>query len=184
VAHGVVGLIFYVVAPLLVLHHGSVGGTIGLILTNGLCMALRSLYSLDFAAKYFYIEVLNEEKRIDGDTDNKEVQKTRSFVSTLTSYTNSLHQRLTSLRKLFIEILPRPQVISSFLISYKVTDLSKHHFVEKVDESLVLMSCDTGLHVAIGLTCAFTIFCMIYRYEKEFLSSLKTMVTSSKAKVE
>ncbi len=39
VAHGVVGGVFYVAAPLLVLHRNGIGGTGGLIAANGLCMA-------------------------------------------------------------------------------------------------------------------------------------------------
>jgi len=50
VAHGLVGFVFYVAAPLLVTRGG---GTVGLIIANGLCMALRSVYSLYFALSYF-----------------------------------------------------------------------------------------------------------------------------------
>jgi len=50
IAHGLVGFVFYVAAPLLVTHGG---GTVGLIIANGLCMVLRSAYSLHFALSYF-----------------------------------------------------------------------------------------------------------------------------------
>mmetsp|Transcript_6368 Transcript_6368/g.9258 ORF Transcript_6368/g.9258 Transcript_6368/m.9258 type:complete len:146 (+) Transcript_6368:2823-3260(+) len=54
VAHGFVGIVFYIMAPLLVLNKsfGS-GGTVGLVAVNGLCMALRSIYSLHFAHLHF-----------------------------------------------------------------------------------------------------------------------------------
>jgi len=54
VVHGVIGLVFFVAAPLLVTHGTEyISGTVGLILANGLCMALRSAYSLYFALSYF-----------------------------------------------------------------------------------------------------------------------------------
>lgn len=53
-AHGFVGFVFYVLAPLLVLHRDfGLGGTVGLVAANGLCMVLRSMYSLHFAHSHF-----------------------------------------------------------------------------------------------------------------------------------
>ncbi len=53
-AHGFVGFVFYIVAPFLVLQDMfGLGGTVGLVTANGLCMALRSMYSLHFAHTYF-----------------------------------------------------------------------------------------------------------------------------------
>ena len=49
VAHAVVGGAFAVLAPILV----NMYGTVGLVMANGICMTLRSLYSLSFAAHYF-----------------------------------------------------------------------------------------------------------------------------------
>lgn len=48
-SHLIIGCVFYTVAPFLMYKQG----TVGLLLSNSLCMLLRSLYSLHFANKYF-----------------------------------------------------------------------------------------------------------------------------------
>eukprot|EP00978_Attheya_sp_CCMP212_P033841 scaffold138699_cov51-Attheya_sp.AAC.1 len=49
VAHGAVGVVFAVLAPILV----STWGTVGLVYANALCMALRSMYSVTFSSLFF-----------------------------------------------------------------------------------------------------------------------------------
>lgn len=162
VAHGVVGIIFYICAPILVLNGG---GTIGLIKANGLCMGLRSVYSMYFAAIYFH------KLRLVG----KDISK-KHLAS----------ERIHYLWCLFKKILPRPPVLVCLWSAHLITKYSRKKFIGYmedevyVDKVVDLLSMKTAFHTLTGILCFLAIMLVTYRSEGDFGRSLKSMVTRGK----
>lgn len=152
-AHAVVGIIFAVTAPLLVGTHK----TVGLVAANGLSMALRSAYSLYFAAGYFSSE---------GSGSSENVGRTRWAVIT----------RLT--RNMF----PRTPVVFAFLVSFFTTKHSQKFYSDAVgltsngDGVSKAFIVSAAKHVGVGMLCALTTLAIAIQTEKQFRRSIMHLV--------
>ena len=156
VAHGIVGFIFYLSAPILISN--GAGGTVGLIKANGLCMGLRSLYSLHFAFNYFRkLRLMSK-------------QTSENFLN----------------RFLRVSISPRPPVLVCMLLAHYITKYSRKKWIGYIEDDLHvdvvvdLLSMGTALHVLTGFFCFITIALVTSKTEGEFGRSLKSMVTRRK----
>lgn len=193
--HGIVGLVFYIIAPLLVLKRDNVNGTIGLIIANEICMVLRSIYSMNFAAKYFHMkkEMIQRMGNHYSKKENKQSALPRIVEAVKTTFSMStISQHISSMYDLVTQVLPPVPVTISFAVSFKITQLSKNYFIETENESIVsLITISTLMHVQIGILFAMITIFNIYKYEKEFGGTLKAMLftkhnaaTSDKAKAD
>jgi len=168
VAHGLIGIVFYVTAPLLV-YNGSdygIGGTVGLVMANGLCMALRSIYSLHFASSHF--------------------AKYRNSMKESNESTR-VGKRLPAL-DFMRKLLPRTPILVVFIVSYNLMNRSRIWFC---NEGRIahppLLSTEIASHIGVGITCFIVTGTLVYFLEKDFGRSLRAMVSRSsgdKAKVE
>jgi len=203
IMHGFVGFIFYILAPFLVMRQGetniseeTIGGTVGLIFANEICMILRSLYSIDYAANYF-----DEKKRMVQHIQHGSEEKTdTAIVLPLISRVKKFFspsivaKRLSLFYHLTIQLLPSQPVLLCFGISFKATHFSKYYFLESSESSTIplLISVETLMHVSIGVLFLLITLFMMYRCEKEFGQALKSMTAiksspelgSEKAKVD
>ena len=179
IVHGLVGVVFYILAPWLVISQDS--GTIGLIIANEICMLLRSLYSLDYAAAYFM-----EKRNIDGGRKSHVVEERDestfiTFIRVFFSPSN-ITKRAYSLYQLIMRIMPTIPVLCSFTLSFKLTQMSKHHYVGM--EGVPLISYETALHLGIGISLVMSNFIMIWKFDTNFLQGLKLFVRSGRSEKE
>ncbi len=170
--HGLVGFVFYILAPWLCLHHG----TIGLIFANETCMVLRSLYSMQFAASYFNAknEIVNQQRREDQHQTKLDVSELKTIFSL-----SSMIKRFSLFYELVLKVLPPQPVIISFVLSFKITQYSKNYSLENGDSGIItLISLATMTHVCLGLILLMITFITMYRYDKPFFSSLKGIIVA------
>ena len=189
IVHGVVGFVFYVLAPWLVLRQDNVNGTIGLIIANQICMVLRSLYSMHFAAAYFQMkkETICDKQREQNEDRNANTDEKEMLSSSSSSALMKLMKSLFSVSKvvkrsslfyhLLIQVLPPKPVLVCFAISFKFTQYSKIHFLEK-SSAVALLSTATLMHIGVGVLLLLITFLTIYRYERKFGGTLKAMMGS------
>jgi len=170
--HAMVGIVFYVTAPSLVLYGG---GTVGLVAANSLCMVIRSLYSLQFAAEYF-------ERKGDanylGRNDGVILERRSQF-----HIPKSMSRRIKPTLQLAIKIMPQFSVMVFFAISYLITRQSRLIIMKEANwysSGIVdlpgIVSIETAIHVSIGISCFFFSLALIYHCEGEFGQSLKYML--------
>ena len=166
VAHGIVGMVFYVVGPLLVVRGEDMGlgvgsGTIGLVMANGLCMALRSIYSLHFANTYF------SKYRYLAEAALKE-------TAAKSNYTKFGFGFVFELFGLLEKVMPRLPILALSVCAYKLMDASRKS-LEK-DGNLALLSIETVTHIGLGVSCLVIICGAMFVLEKDFGRSLKATV--------
>ena len=148
--HTVVGVIFAIIAPLLV----SKFGTVGLVAANCVAMLLRSLYSIHFAAIYFA-----EQKNHQAKKENK-----RLSVQIV-------------LRGLLFQMFPHWLVMLGFAIAAVTTRgsllwLQSHAASPGSWEWLMLAL----RHITIGAFCFATILAAAFFLEKRFLHSIRSLL--------
>jgi hypothetical protein len=140
VAHTVTGVIFGVTAPLAVARYG----TVGLVAANCLAMVARSLYSLQFATKYF---------------------RKRWQASSKTNTTAAIGRQLLG------RMLPHPLVLVCFAASFGVTRISQTRFqgltadVETGSSAWFLLSAQ---HIAVGAVAGIVVLSVAYTVERDF----------------
>lgn len=154
-AHGLVGVMFYITAPQLVRgNQFGFSGTVGLVAANGLCMVLRSIYSLHFARSYFQdCHSSIKEETADAKT-SKRPKPSPEFLNNM---------------------MPRASILFSFLFSFCLTHQSRIAFVDVKDSSII--SIDTAFHLCVGIGCFVFTACLIYTQEKDFGRSLRAMIS-------
>ena len=146
--HTVVGLFFAVIAPLFV----SKFGTIGLVAANCAAMVLRSLYSVYFAATYFA-------KR------NVEAQKDKSPTV------------FAVLWRLMTKMFPHWLVMLSFAASAAATNASLAWVnSQDVDRGTRGWYIFALRHVGLGGFCFAGILAVAFTLEKEFRSSIRSLL--------
>ncbi len=185
IMHGSVGIVFYVLAPMLVLSQGDVnnvsdetiGGTVGLIFANEICMILRSLYSIDYAANYFY-----EKKRMVQQKQHYLKENDPPMAPSLTARVKKIFspsiivKRMSLFYYLTIQLLPSRPVLLCFVISFKATRFSKYNFLESSGSNIPsLISIETLMHIFVGILFLLITLFIMYLYEKEFGRALKSM---------
>ncbi len=156
IAHGAIGLVFYIIAPAMVIHCSDygVGGTIGLVLSNGICMALRTTYSFLFAGNYFYKYQ---------DAKNKE---SGSNIVSLRAVENSF--------RLFMNTLPKIPVQLSLCLSFVMMKKSK----ERLLRSSSHFSTETAYHLGFGICCFVVTALLAFICErKKFGKSMQLMLS-------
>lgn len=161
IVHGLVGFVFYILAPWLCLRQDIDNGTIGLIFANEICMVLRAFYATFFAASYF----------------NK--HRTKSDVSELKTIfsLSTMIKRCSLFYELVLKVLPPQPVTISFVLSFKITQYSKNHILENSDSGIItLISLATMIHVCLGLVFLMITFITMYKYDKPFFWHLKGII--------
>mmetsp|Transcript_12180 Transcript_12180/g.22824 ORF Transcript_12180/g.22824 Transcript_12180/m.22824 type:complete len:557 (+) Transcript_12180:105-1775(+) len=148
VAHAVFGFVFYLIAPVLVVHgkRYGIGGTVGLVIANGICMMLRSCFSLHFAFSYFH----------HGSAQTKAT-------------------KMKNLVRFVADVLPRKLILVLFLLSFIIMNYSKSIWMESGNHSLTSMA--TIQHLALGIMCFAMTGCLVYVLEKDFGRSLYAMIS-------
>ena len=145
VAHAIIGCIYGAVSTFAVAKYG----TVGLIASNSFQMFLRSLYSINFADKYFQV---SREKPLP------------RFISTFI---------------LIKEFTPSLASIVMFCITFLVTRQSNKTFLDRIgsnssiDKDWIYHSVK---HVSKGVICLFMTCLVIYKQEKSmrrFLTSMR-----------
>uniref|UniRef100_A0A7S3VGS5 Protein RFT1 homolog n=1 Tax=Chaetoceros debilis TaxID=122233 RepID=A0A7S3VGS5_9STRA len=137
IAHSVIGVVFYVSAPILILRNGQgIGGTVGLIMANGICMIIRVLYSLYCAVTYFSKY---------GDSNDRTSQPflVRSFY-------------------LCNQIVPKAPILLSFFVSWIIMNWSK----TRLNKGYPLLSIQTSIHLGTGIICFAMTGSLIFHYDK------------------
>ena len=157
--HATVGVAFAATAPALV---GQLG-TIGLIWANCAAMALRSMYSLHFAARYF-----QRWKQESG--SDVVVEKQGLATSALAAV------RLT------LRVIPHSALVLAFICSFLVTRLSRLR-LEQEEEVLDLSAGLTKVwlvaaarHVSVAVGCLFFLMALLYCLERDFGRMLRSIV--------
>ena len=143
VAHTAVGLVFAVTAAVAVRHYS----TVGLVAANCLAMALRILYSLHFAARYFQQQQSDETKD----------KPTPSFAAVL--------------GRLLQQMSPPVLVWGAFACSWAATRTSLALFVEQtaaVPTASLAWYKAAGFHVGVGAACAIGTLSLAYFLETSF----------------
>lgn len=177
IVHGLVGLVFYILAPWLVINQDS--GTIGLIIANEICMLLRSLYSLDYAAAYFMEKRNREARKNIGEERNES-----TFIAFIKGFfsPSKIVERLYSLHQLMMKIIPTTPVLCIYTLSFKLTQMSKRRYLET--ESVPLISYETAVHLGIGISLLLSTFIMIWKFDTDFLQGLKLFVRTGRSEKE
>jgi oligosaccharide translocation protein RFT1 len=152
IMHSVVGVVFAIIAPLAV----SKFGTVGVVAANCICMALRSLYSLVFAAKYF--------------RDRRNQQKDKKETATT----------FGMLRVLLGKMLPHPAVLICFAASAAATNKSlqwllAHDDVPPGSRAWLVLALK---HVIFGGMCFVGIATVAFPLESEFRQSSRQLLRS------
>lgn len=169
---------FGIVAPILVGWYG----TVGLVGANCLAMALRSLYSISFAAAYFcrqhaFIAMRVHEK-------NTKMEGGSSATA---------GQVMRRMSYLLCKILPRGMVLLSFLVTYLITNHTREYLlafekqmVEEQDDrqSTIRITSKIWLlsaakHVGMGVFCAIGIALMAYKLEGEARRDAQRIMTTT-----
>jgi oligosaccharide translocation protein RFT1 len=152
--HALIGLVFYAIAPFLVAngHLFGISGTVGLVVANGICMVLRSIFSLRFAFAYF------NDHLTDSHGSNKEIM------------TNKIRQLII----FSAEVLPRQPMQALFLSCYIIMSRSRRIFMETGNPCL--RSIDTANHLGVGMICLAIIGVFAFIFEKDFERSLYIMI--------
>lgn len=150
--HGLIGVVFYILAPILVVQGSftQLKGTNGLIFANGVCMGLRSMYSIHFAWSYFQ----------------------RQYVSRHIS-------RNSSITKFVLKILPHRLTCGAFIGSYFILKYSKATFLHGNQH---LLSPETFYHISVGILCLIFVACVTYVKDKEYGREVIAMVSGRRAK--
>jgi oligosaccharide translocation protein RFT1 len=160
VAHAIFGFVFYAIAPILVIHGHKfgIGGTVGLVIANGICMVLRSCFSLQFAFSYF------DSYRIDTGS-----RQTRAF-------------KVKNLVRFVAEVLPRKFILIIFLFCFITMHHSRSIWMES--RNLCLTSMATVQHIGCGIMCFAMTGGFVYALEKDFGRSLYAMISDRRRKDE
>lgn len=137
--HAIIGGVFATLAPPLVKSRGAVG----LVLTNCICMALRSMYSLLYASRYFSV--------------TGKMNKARSGI------TRSM---------MMLHILPHPLVLGLFFSSYLVTRASNNHFYNDHTATGANWMLHALQHIAVGVICVMIVMSAALRFDKELQLTL------------
>ena len=162
--HGVVGVIFYIVAPMMV----NSWGTVGLIGAGGMAAMIRGIGNVRFAVDYFLdLGVLQQQKVVCRSTKTGDAMK--------------------GMMKL---ILPHPLVIFGFILSSIGTRWSMRQAWKMPfdndnlnDESVAsfpieILNMATIIHVSIGIAFGFILLLLIWRYEYAFCERMIASVGS------
>lgn len=158
VAHAIFGLVFYVVAPVLVVHGNrfGIGGTLGLVIANGICMVLRSCFSLHFAHSYF-----------DGYLADTGSKQTKAF-------------NIMNFVRFVANVLPQKIILVFFLVCFIIMNHSRRLWMESGNPSLASMA--TVQHLGLGIFCFALTGCFVYALEKDFGRSLYAMISDRRRK--
>jgi len=139
VIHALIGGVFATLAPPLVRLRGAVG----LVLTNCICMALRSMYSLFYASRYFSV--------------TGKLNKALSGI-------------LTS--RMMLHIFPHPFVLVLFFSSYLVTRASNNHFYNDHTATGANWMLHALRHISVGVLCVIIVMSAALRFDKELQLTL------------
>ncbi len=153
IAHGVIGFVFYIIAPTMVIHgrNYGVGGTIGLVLSNGICMALRATYSFLFAGNYFC------------KYQDAKIKELRSNIISLRTVKKSF--------RLFMNTLPEVPVQLSLFLSFIVMKRSKERLLRASS-----FSAEAASHLGLGICCfAVTAAMAFFCERKNFGKSIQAL---------
>jgi len=165
---------FGVVAPVLVGWYG----TVGLVGANCLAMALRTLYSISFAAAYFCTQLnLIQEKKT-----NAGRKSPTTVVHIMSKISNLLHK-----------MLPRGFVLFLFVATYRITSQTRahlvafeKHMVEDDGQSIRITSkvwlFSASKHVGLGIICAICIALVAYKLEDEAGRDVRRIMATHKKK--
>jgi oligosaccharide translocation protein RFT1 len=173
VAHAVVGGVFAVLAPLFVKEYG----TIGLVAANGICMVLRSLYSLSFAAVYFVKDstgtsssTTHTKNSLNAD-DNKKP-----------SHAEAGHQFSAlwlEFQRLVRAMAPHPAALAAFTISYLVTrQSSNYHHLILIDGGRKASLVSSLQHILAGAICFLAVVVVTFRSDRDFLRSIQNLTST------
>ena len=152
-AHTAVGLGFALLAPPAVQRYG----TVGLVATNGLAMALRGLYAVSFATRHF-----------------------SSSSTTRPSLAMAMGQ-------LIRDMMPHPVVlVCGFLASLVVTGQSLVVYQNQLPDPVGLRNPQWRFvalrHVGVGVACVLGIATLVVVQERAFLQSLRFMFVRRRIK--
>jgi oligosaccharide translocation protein RFT1 len=150
--HTLIACVFAAAASAAVTQYG----TVGLVAANCMAMLFRSLYSVAFAARYFSNAAAAERKT--------------SMLSTLKS--------------LLFSMVPRPLAIVAFVASYFATSWSQRRMETPATaiQSPTLWMVSAAQHVSVGVACATGLASVVYVSERDFLRSLRSMVSNQGSK--
>ena len=169
---------FGVVAPLLVGWYG----TVGLVGANCLAMAMRSLYSLYFAAAYFCRQLISMQEK----GTKMEERNSPPAVQVMGKMSYLLHK-----------MLPRCFVLLLFLTTYLITNQTRANLLA-FEKQMVLEQDDDGQsairitskawllsaakHIGVGIFCAINIALVAYKFEDEARRDARGMMMTTKHK--
>ena len=171
---------FGVVAPVLVGWYG----TVGLVGANCLAMALRSLYSISFAAAYFCRQLISIQEKV------TKMEKRKSSLAVV----QVMGKMLSLLRKIF----PRGFILLLFLATYLITKQTRANLLAFEKQMVHVLKQDDGQsairitskawllsaakHVGVGTFCAIGIALVAYKLEGEARRDARGMVMATKYK--
>ena len=164
---------FGFVAPMLVGRYG----TVGLVGANCLAMALRSIYSISFAAAYFC------SRNVAGEENNNAKVERKSAAAAAV-------QVFIKMVSLLRKMLPRGIVLFLFVATYQITNRTRAHLLAfekdatmendgqpiRITSKSWLLS--AGKHVGVGIICATAIALVAYKLEDEARRDARTMIST------
>ena len=175
--HAMVTVIaFGFVAPMLIGRYG----TVGLVGANCLAMALRSIYSISFAAAYFCSQNVAGE-------ENNNAKVERKYPAAAAAV-----QVFIKMVSLLRKMLPRGIVLFLFIATHRITDRTRAHLLafekdammENDGQSIRITSkswlLSAGKHVGVGIICATAIALVAYKLEDEARRDARTMMMSTR----
>ena len=169
---------FGVVAPVLVGWYG----TVGLVGANCLSMAMRSLYSISFAAAYFCRQLTSIQEK------GTKMEERKSSISVV--------QVMGKMSSLLRKMLPRSFILLLFLATYLTTNQTRAYLLA-FEKQMVLEQNDgqsairitskawllsAAKHVGVGTFCAIGIALVAYKLEGEARRNARGMVMATKYK--
>lgn len=151
VAHGIIGILFYIFAPLFVRYgtHFGIVPTIGFIAAKYICMVLRIVYSFVCASRFF-----------EGDSRKLAGARLRNYQSVLT---------------LIRQCSSHPFVLLGFMLSYFITGYSLSHIGPAIRFASIRNVPRRVLqHVSVGIACASGNIGTIIIFETRFMQELRS----------
>ena len=171
----VMALVFGIISPRWIRSWG----TVGLVQASCLAMALRSLYSVYFAACYF------ESRRR---SKARSVGRSNEDESRWSAHYMRIFPIMAELTR---TMLPEPIVLLSFGITYGLTSQSRIH-MEALEYTIMESSgmndkgltmarvITTGRHISLGLVCAIGTALLAYSFERKLGRDLRTIFGKQK----
>lgn len=123
-------------------------------MANGLCMVLRSMFSLHFAFCY--------------------------FKGCLTGVHQNKTSKMWNGIKFLKTVFPSSSVMVLFLVCFMITRYSQQSFSN--DSIPPLISTDTAKYLGLGISCFGAIGGYVYMMERDFSSSLYALIMSKQRK--